>query len=1095
MALFMLTLFFTLPFYSASALAANMQVVSSRGDDAVEGYLDSQGDTWRVQVQISGVETAPDPAQVKMIIGDNQAAFNSCTQGALGFLCDYISPVGVAIREGAYAFNVLYNLDLTHPEDLQFNPHTSGVVTADGTAPVFVGQPTANQDKETGDIVLDLRIKDRPQVGAGITKVEVVNADSNQILQTVVLEPAKREYIFAEDSNHNGRLPRFEGVGQRRIKVRAYDALGHMVTSPAIAFNTDSIAPDIAMETLRFLDRSEFMGPFESFATLSVNVTETSDELRVIATAPETDLDGRAGDCALTDTPDVYTCLWTNVRIPPVSSLTITLDAVDGFNNKAQSSKTINFVQDLQAPEIVFFGTNTVFEDQSYISKDLDGEHPQQKVVLVVNEQGAGVSVNTIKANLGALGGSTLQSPDRCDVVDGQYRCEWDVNPKAFSSEGVAVLTLPQFEDAVGNAGATQEVPVIVDIHGPVVDTMSVFGLSAAGDKDYFQSGDALKIKFNVTERSGLQILVGMHDLATDLETKFPETDVSQGLGVGYQAFDSSSCTRKPIATPGGETVESFVWDCEIITEAIKSGPDSHAEFDLIVRDTAGNDGQFLQEAKNVEGVNGRYAFNLLGLLSEEVSPDFWEVGSAVPNGFIDLDTTHLIAARLPVSVVLKQKTPNVEALDLRLEGCAIAVPAAASGPPSVVNSVSERANREAADAAAAPEESFTNPTISKTILYGGLQGIEEGQTTPQILFMLEFAPFDGKEQFIDRFRSQTPVQGNFVEVPITCNLNIFSKLGSNAISSSEQQALNFTAKFGFTEIGAIDENLKGKIQGIKDQFAFQIADTLEIITDIVRWVQYAQYLVQAITTVANAVNLITASGDSLRYIPGGAVAALVGCTSNVEFQGALQTVINVISVPMQIIQCNPKPLINSNIGPLTWYGKYQKGVLDVYNEITMRRAFGVPATNLYENIWTSVAGVCPTGILYNLEKYRQVKCRTILCYQEDVPSGLATVDTCAKVDEYLTCKYWAGPIANLGPFELWDQIMGILRNILSSPLGLLREVLLIPCYGACGVSNKASSACVATGTIVHLFDFINTIVDAYNNFPTKVSNSYCDRI
>ena len=315
--LFMLTLILTLPFYSASALAANMQVVSNHGDENIEGFLDAQGDTWKVQVQINGVDTAPDPAQVRMVIGDNQAAFTSCTQGAVGFLCDYLSPVGVAIREGAYVFKVVYNLDLTHPNDFEFNPHTSGTVQADGTAPVIIGQPTAHQDPNTGEIILDLHLKDRPESGAGISKVEIVDADSNQIIQTINLEPAQREYLFAEDSNHNGRLPRFEGVGLRRIKVRAYDALGHVTNTAAFSFATDSVAPAIHIETLRFVDRGEFTGPFESFATLTVNVTETSEKLIVTASAPDTDLDGREADCTLSDTENIYICSWPTFAFHP----------------------------------------------------------------------------------------------------------------------------------------------------------------------------------------------------------------------------------------------------------------------------------------------------------------------------------------------------------------------------------------------------------------------------------------------------------------------------------------------------------------------------------------------------------------------------------------------------------------------------------------------------------------------------------------------------------------------------------------------------------------------------------------------------------
>src|SRR3989338_11645513 len=91
--LFMILLVLTMPVYSASALAASVQITKNQGEAGIEQHIDAQGDVWTVEALISGAgtsNTSVKPEDVKIKIGDNQATFTSCSPSTLGVLCKYI---------------------------------------------------------------------------------------------------------------------------------------------------------------------------------------------------------------------------------------------------------------------------------------------------------------------------------------------------------------------------------------------------------------------------------------------------------------------------------------------------------------------------------------------------------------------------------------------------------------------------------------------------------------------------------------------------------------------------------------------------------------------------------------------------------------------------------------------------------------------------------------------------------------------------------------------------------------------------------------------------------------------------------------------
>ena len=102
---------------------------------------------------------------------------------------------------------------------------------------------------------------------------------------------------------------------------------------------------------------------------------------------------------------------------------------------------------------------------------------------------------------------------------------------------------LSKFEDNVGNEGEAPESEFMVDNTLPKVEQIELFGVSEAGEKEYFQSNDIFKIVLRVSESSGLRVLVNVNDLVLDAETKYSENEFIDEDG--WQIFTEEDCVRE----------------------------------------------------------------------------------------------------------------------------------------------------------------------------------------------------------------------------------------------------------------------------------------------------------------------------------------------------------------------------------------------------------------------------------------------------------------------------------------------------------------------------------------------------------------------
>ncbi len=103
------------------------------------------------------------------------------------------------------------------------------------------------------------------------------------------------------------------------------------------------------------------------------------------------------------------------------------------------------------------------------------------------------------------------------------------------------------------------------------------------------------------------------------------------------------------------------------------------------------------------------------------------------------------------------------------------------------------------------------------------------------------------------------------------------------------------------------------------------------------------------------------------------------------------------------------------------------------------------------DSLIMSALTLCPTGVIYNLDKYRQVKCQRLLCY-EDVASNGGNVALCETQHAQAMCMSVMGEAytiveSTIGLVAFWDafisQVTNIVSNIFRAMIGELADQVL----------------------------------------------------
>ncbi|MFH1396577.1 MAG: hypothetical protein ABIG93_04220, partial [archaeon] len=1095
-AIFMICLVISLPIYSANVMATSLSVTENHGTNQYEGYLDAEGDTWNLIASITNYNEDGDisPDQVVLDVSGSQIEFSSCSGDSLETTCEFQSVLGDGISEGTYPFKViLYDLveDPNNENVTEFGSELASdtdSITADGSEPSIT---FANIYQEEGEIYLDFTVTDQPSgLCAGIAEVEIIDSDTGSILETIALDEddwlGVCEFDYIDDGDTAGVLSAgLTGEGTRHFKIRATDFLGHTKTSSAKSFDTDFVAPSVKSGSLALLDFGDYVGTYTQITDVAVNITECTGLEKVVATSDYMEFYSQAADCNEVDDDNcIWECIWNDISVNPSgSSVSIDVAAQDEAGNVGSGSVTTTFTSDSAGPSVEFFGTEFLYNENSYLSAS-----GQNKIYLRVSESGSGIDEDSVAANLASVGGQDWDTPDECyEEGSSGYECYWTVsNPGNDGSTSTKEINIRFLEDKVGNEGDLLAQEIIVDGVAPKVKEIELYGFSAIGEKSYFQSNDDLIAKVKVQETSGLVVYIDANDIVMDAENKYQYGSIDNEGGEyvvssldGWIEFTEESCSRN----------EESLWDCEFRIDSIKSGYDGSANLEVLVMDTAGNEAEWDEienDVDNADGSKGDYSIEIFAL-DEETQPDFWETGSVNTDSFIDLEIAELTSPRINYQVKLRSSVSAQAAL-IEVREC--------TGPDD-------------------------GPPVSRAILFGG---IDAGHS-PSLNLILEFEPFD-PNSIVDFTTYEGDVFSSST-IQYNCSVNIYSVVDDTAMNYAELQSISVPVEFAYSELGALDENIDDLIYQEVSKSSFQVLDKLKWVNKILEWAKLLVTLFQVIKFIWDTVGFIQEAADEARKTPQTEPLAITTCFGTEAGKSSTNEIFNKIGNFLSIFYCNPSDVSNAKPG-LSGYAQWQSAVMEVwsflkgeylyeliftggvapppsvggtgtntgdptfrsteqskqfwYNQVS-NRATG---SSLYDNIYVSAIGLCIPGVFYNLEKLRQAHCTKLACLKNDVPAGLATVDTCFKLQDYLICKYLLGEVvAQILPMDdIGNLIFDLVRSIIADPIGTAMSIITIICSVICSGSGKGVKVCSFINWLTQAVGIVNQVASVIKNIP-----------
>ena len=840
----------------------------------------------------------------------------------------------------------------------------------------------------------------------------------------------------------------------------------------------DKTKPSINSGSLLFSQLGKFIGEGELISDIVVNVTEENLK-SVVATSKETNLNNSKASCKK-GKGNVHQCIWNAVKIIPskTSSVTLTIIAVDDFNNSIKKTVSKSLTPDKNPPEIISFGTQRKFNDVYFAGSG------NNKIVLQVKDIGSGVDVDSIKINLGELGSA---GTPLCDKKEGTTTCIWTTSGKV-SAESVKIV-VDSLKDLSGNKAVPVESEIFIDLTPPLVEKIELFGVV----NNQLQGGNQVVVKAVIAEENGLVALVNMNNLITDAAKKLPKTNLAES---GWQIFTEQDCQK-----------ETGVWVCDFVTESLKSGAGKE-DIEIQVLDTGGNKATWQGDAKNVlSGSKGKYKVEYFGVL-DEASPDFWEV-SKVTAGipFIDLDTTPLTYSRMPFTVEFTAANSAAKMLSAEIIGCTpgktlpvlkkvtddkeLESPNTEENVVIPVENVAEKTPQESSG-------SITSPTIARSLIFGKV--FPGGRSSPASMqLVLELEPFDGKETL--------PVKdsGGQVVVPYTCNFNILSKVGSNILVNKEIQPVNVEVTFSYSKLGSVNQNLEALIAKEKEAVDTGFWGAIGTLNTALTWIGRALNVYNMYQTAMLLWDAYSVGIDSFGTLPDGEMAVAAYCFGFTTFKKkAEKIVMDALEVPIQILSCKITP---ANFVYKTWV----ETVLNIYN-LEVGKGFGdkltanekaTRAKSVKDNLFLSLATVCVPGLVQGLDRLRQIKCRKITCLENEVANNIATVQMCNQLENRQICKYVVGDLWYALPFtQLWDKIVGVFSDAFNNIFSLTRVAIMIGCGSFCYFSkgqNTLNVGCLHAYYVLDVLKFLDGMASFYYEISSVIESgggvNYCDSV
>ncbi len=1032
-------------------LAQELNVQKLQGKDNVKGYARVEDQlTIEVLVKIPGEEII-DKEQVRIYIEDSYAFFDSCvTAEATGYYkCIFYEPEFEAYEP------ITFTIELRDDSDNIVGSETRTLVV-DNIAPE-VKEFTVEPPISAGDITISYVAEDyslmhgQADQCSGIKSI-TINAGTKSV--TDAGEPG-------ECAKDNILQMTIDKPGAQQICIAAKDHLNFASAPKCTEIRIDKAPPTI--EQVSILDEQGFTlthvrSGEERLAKINAFITDDGqvDPSTVYGTFSQ--LNPNLPDPILPDVveEDIYS--WQNMPVTEVSPCKLTITAKDTLANEKTQDFDCTIKADDTPPTVIGLVTSTGGTTEATPGQEGAPAAMREGIplygygaMLLIefedkdNDGNPGIGMLAAKAylDLSALGMDSFTRADLCSRLSGGiWRCSWLINPPTTTDEGTYTITLSEStsDDLDNQIGTSQAFEIIYDNTGPKKPEIIDYKI-ISGEMGIEYKGGAVRGDYlQYTVRSG------------EFNTAFADFNE-----VGGDARTTpTSCTD----------VNNSTKDC--IFEAL---------IDLSGPFTANLNFEFFDDAGNKASTNT--TLEVYGI-DNETNPKYWKTPPTVTCSpqIIYRDTAKIISQTAACRVDLTTPRKDISTL-------------AIVGPES-------------------PDECTGDVELTLNDIY--VINNVEGSTHPYLFLKLEAREYFG-------------ISKNF-----NCPMQIYSKRAVKTPEGrtnyyvtpvSQEMPVNMTLLFGDSPLGTLNANVDDKL---KSAFKEGLADE-QWISDLRKWIYYAELICWAKTLITNIIGALYLVTGILKILASALYSGVLTAPAAPGVDQAASSVCNIeenvskiygdtaggimkfLDAFCSVINCASsgkgglEGVLGGGATGLPWCSGDLGGALGADADKLVQESGITVFPAIKDSLILSLMCLCLPGIIYNLEKKRQIDCFKAVCLNDLVKKNGYPIDFCEEMHGYLTCVFWVGEIFALLPFiNFFDKLIDMVVTWISDPVALFTQAIGGICQTTCPTPNSPymyllCATWKTTSVVMEAIAAFKQISDKENEFGTPPGTEYCDRM
>lgn len=355
--------------------------------------------------------------------------------------------------------------------------------------------------------------------------------------------------------------------------------------------------------------------------------------------------------------------------------------------------------------------------------------------------------------------------------------------------------------------------------------------------------------------------------------------------------------------------------------------------------------------------------------------------------------------------------------------------------------------------------------------------------------------------------------------IPVTCPLEIYSRISAGVLANPELQNASFEIKFYNNPLGTMPANLQEEIQNAYDEANQDLLEWVSVLKKIVWllekicglwgvWQNLSNAWLLMSITMANSANVLQTNpvtapaGAALKKT---AAAQCIGVNRfkvEIEAKGYQKT----ISKFCGWINCKYTGLEDQQ--DQSWLGKWNQwgyqaiddywtfGATDSnFLKIVGGEGYKVAETlNIKDNIILSLITGCIPGIIYGIEKYRQILCMYAYCLNSTAAAGFDAA-MCSELKGYAQCMFIYGEIMYALP---WVGIVAVwlekLSAVLSNPLAIIGVTISYACQAWCNAATPTMyKVCKAYDIITMLSAAWSELANVIEYDDLNVEVDWCE--